>query len=104
MEHLTKPFVHLPINAVDFVVFDPDGRFDAELHDRYESFTEARDAALSSIEIMLDERDYDGDDHRSELEQMLKALEASSSYEDLRDRPAYQRIVKQLGPVVAFAA
>jgi len=104
MERLTKQFVHLPINAVDSVVFDPEGRFDAELHDRYDSFTGARDAALSSIEIMLDEGDYDGDDHRSELEQMLKALEASSSYEDLRDRPAYQRIVKQLGPVVAFAA
>ncbi len=76
MERLTKPCVQLPINAGDFVVFDPEGRFDGELHDRYESFTEARDAALSSIEIMLDEGDYDDDEHRSELEQTLKALEA----------------------------
>lgn len=104
MEQLTKPFVHLPIDAVDSVVFDPEGHFDAELYDRYGSFAEARDAALSSIEIMLDEGDYDGDDHRAELEQMLKVLEVSDAYENLRDHPTYQRIVKQLEPAVAFAA
>jgi hypothetical protein len=104
MERLTKPFVHLPVDAVDSVVFDPEGRFDAELYDRYASFIEARDAALSSIEIMLDEGDYDGDDHRSELELMLKLLEASSSYEDLRDHPAHQRVIERIEPQVAFAA
>jgi len=104
MEQLTKPFVHLPVDAVDSVVYDPEGRFDAESYDRYASFTEARDAALSSIEIMLDEGDYDGDDHRSELELMLKLLEAASSYEDLRDNPAQQRVIERIEPQVAFAA
>jgi hypothetical protein len=104
MERLTKPFVHLPVDAVDSVVFDPEGRFDAELYDRYASFIEARDAALSSVEIMLDEGDYDGDDHRAELEQMLGMLEASSTYEDLIGHPAYRKVSKQIEPLVASAA
>ena len=99
-----KPFVHLPIDAVDSVVFDPEGRFDAELHDRYTSYAEARDAALSSIEIMLDEGDYDGDDHRDELEQMRGFLESSSSFEELELHPEYQRILARLEPVRSFAA
>ena len=104
MQHSQKPFVHLPINAVDSVVFDPEGRFDAELYDRYSSFTEARDAAMSSIEIMLDEADYDGDDHRAELEQMLQLLDASSSYEDLFHHPDYQRVCQRIEPLIACAA
>ena len=104
MEHLTKPFVHLPINAVDFVVFDPEGRFDAELHDRYESFTEARDAALSSIEIMLDEGDYDGEDHRQELANMLVLLDTCSTFEELALCPEYQRILEKLDLVTSLAA
>jgi hypothetical protein len=96
MEHFRKPFVHLPIDAVDSVVFDPEGRFEAEQYDRYASFTEARDAALSSIEIMLDEADYDGDDHRRELEQMLSLLNSSASCEELTRDPEYRRIIERL--------
>jgi hypothetical protein len=104
MEHLQKPFVHLPIDAVDSVVFDPDGRFDPELYDRYASFVEARDAALSSIEVMLDEADYDGDDHQDELEQMRLLLDASSSFDDLIGHSAYQKFVERVEPLRACAA
>jgi hypothetical protein len=104
MEHFTKPFVHLPIDAVDSVIFDLEGRFEAEQYDRYATFTEARDAALSSIEIMLDEADYDGDDHREELERMLGLLDSSSSYDELERHPEYKRILERLDPVESFAA
>ena len=104
MEHFTKAFVHLPIDAVDSVVFDPEGRFEAEHYDRYASFSEARDAALSSIEIMLDEADYDGEDHRDELEQMLGLLNSSSSYDELDRQPEFQRVLERLDPVRSFAA
>ena len=62
-----KPFVHLPIDAVDTVVYDPEGKYDPECFDHYATFIEARDAALSSVELLLDEGDYDGEDHREEL-------------------------------------
>jgi hypothetical protein len=104
MEHFTKPFVHLPIDAVDSVVFDPEGQFEAEHFDRYASFIEARDAALSSIEIMLDEADYDGEDHLEELEQMLGLLNSSSSYDELKRQSGYQRVLDRLDPVRSFAA
>ena len=67
MNQSSKPYVHLPIDAVDTVVVDLEGRFETDQYDRYSSFAEACDAARSSIEIMLDEGDYDGDDHRDEL-------------------------------------
>ena len=104
MDHLRKPFVHLPVDAVDSVVFDPGGQFEGELYDRYASFTEARDAALSSIEIMLDEADYDGDDHRHELEQMLDFLSSSSSYEELIKHPEYRRVIQSVESTLAYAA
>jgi hypothetical protein len=104
MDHVSKLFVHLPINAVDSVVFDPDDRFPAEQYDRYASFIEARDAALSSIEIMLDEGDFDGDDHRQELERMLEVLGSSSSYDQLQLCPEHRRILERLEPVMLFAA
>ena len=104
MEHFTKSFVHLPIDAVDSVIFDPAGHFEAKQYDRYASFTEARDAALSSIEIMLDEADYDGEDHREELERMLGLLDSSSSYEELERHPEYQRVLERAAPVSLFAA
>ena len=104
MDHLQKPFVHLPIDAVDSVIFDPEERFEAEHHDRYASFDEARNAALSSIEIMLDEEDYDGEDHREELERMLDLLASASSYDELLRQPGYQYIIGQLDGVRAFAA
>jgi hypothetical protein len=104
MPLLTKPFVHVPIDAVDTVVFDPDGRFDPERFDRYESFTQACDAALSSIEIMLDEEDYDGLDHREELERMLGLLESASSIEDLESRADYRWLLDRLDSVPSVAA
>jgi hypothetical protein len=104
MDHFMKPFVHLPFNAVDTVVFDPEGQYDAEQYDRYTSFTEARDAALSSIEIMLDEEDYDGDDHRDELEQMLGVLESSLTFEELEGQTNYRLFLNRLDPARSAAA
>ncbi len=104
MERLSKPFVHLPIDAVDTVVFDPEGRFDGDQFDRYASFVEARDAALSSIEIMLDEGDYDGEDHHAELEQMLGHLESAEDLDDLASLPGYRRLLDRLAPKKTVAA
>jgi hypothetical protein len=104
MDILAKFFVHLPIDAVDTVVYDPEGHFDGELHDRYATFAEARDAALSSIEIMLDEEDYDGEDHRAELELMLGHLESATSIEELECQPSYRRLLDRLAPTRTVAA
>jgi hypothetical protein len=104
MDHLSKPFVHLTIDAVDTVVFDPDGRYDPELYDHYATFVEARDAALSSVELILDEGDYDGDDHREELERMLALLEPAETFEDLSSQPGYHWFVDRLGPARTTAA
>ena len=102
--HCSKPYVHLPIDAVDAVVFDLEDRFEADQYDRYTSFAEARDAARSSIEIMLDECDYDGEDHRQELANMLGLLETSSSFEEMALYPEYQRVLDKLDPVKSLAA
>lgn len=99
-----KPFVHMTIDAVDLVVHDPEGRYDPDHYDRYPTFEAARDAALSSVELMLDAGDYDGDDHRKELEQMLGILEPSETYDDLARQPAYRWYVDRLLPVGARAA
>ena len=104
MDSLSKPYVHLPIDAVNTVVFDPEGHFDGEQFDRYPTYTEARDAALSSIEIMLDEEDYDGEDHREELERMLGHLESSSSQEELERHAAHRRLVARFDPARSAAA
>ena len=55
MNAVAKPYLHLSINAVDAVVFDPEGRHDNDRSDRFDTFDEARDAALSCVELMLDE-------------------------------------------------
>ncbi len=104
MDRLSKPYVHLPIDAVNTVVFDAEGHFDSERYDRYATFTQARDAALSSIEIMLDEKDYDGEDHREELERMLGHLESSETFEELECHPAYRRLIARLDPARSAAA
>jgi hypothetical protein len=104
MDLFTKPYVHLSINAVDTVVFDPEGRLDSERYDHYGSFTEARDAALSSIEVMLDEEDYDGEDHREELERMLGVLESSASYEELERQPHHRWLLERRDSVQPAAA
>jgi hypothetical protein len=104
MPTIAKPFVQLAIEQVDTVIYDPEGRFDPELHDRYETFEAARDAALTSIEVMLDERDYDGDDHREELERMHDLLEPSGSIADLHRKAGYQWFLKQLAQGQTVAA
>lgn len=104
MDSLSKPYVHLTIDAVDVVAFDAEGHLDGDRYDRYATFAEARDAALSSIEIMLDEEDYDGDDHREELEQMLGYLEASESFDDLESQASYRRFLARLAPARTAAA
>ena len=93
MNLFTKPYVHLSIDAVDTVVFDPEGLLDSDRYDHYGTYTEARDAALSSIEVMLDEEDYDGEDHREELERMLGVLESSETYEVLASQPDHRWIL-----------
>jgi hypothetical protein len=102
--HCSKPYVHLPIDAVDTVVLDQEDRFGPDEYDRYASFAEARDAARSSIEIMLDECDYDGEDHRQELVSMLGLLEKCSSFEEMKLYPEYQRFLDKLEPVKSLAA
>jgi hypothetical protein len=104
MDSISKPYVHLPIDAVDTVVYDPEGHFDGEQYDRYASFNEARDAALSSIEIMLDEEDYDGEDHREELERMLGHLESSACQEELERHSAHRRLLARLDAACSAAA
>lgn len=104
MDSLSKPYVHLTIDAVDTVVLDAEGHLDGEQYDRYTTFVEARDAALSSIEIMLDEEDYDGEDHREELEQMLGQLESAASFEDLQSHASYRRMVDRHAPARTAAA
>jgi len=104
MNAVAKPYLHLSINAVDTVVFDPEGCHDNDRSDRFDTFAEARDAALSCVELMLDEQDYDGDDHRQELEQMLGILENASSYTDLERCPRYLAFLSCLKPVQRGAA
>jgi hypothetical protein len=91
-----KPFVQLAIEEVDTVIWDHDGRYDPELFDRYETFESASDAALTSIEVMLDEADYDGEDHREELERMHGLLDSSNSILDLERQAGYQWFLSRL--------
>ena len=104
MEPVARPFVHLTIDAVDAVVLDRDGRYNVEKYDHYATFIEARDAALSSIELMLDEGDYDGDDHRAELERMLRLLEPAGTLDDLTGDPGYRWFLDRLEPARTVAA
>jgi hypothetical protein len=104
MPTTNKPFVQLAIEQVDTVIYDPEGRFDPDLHDRYESFNAARDAALTSIEVMLDEADYDGEDHREELEKMHQLLEPSESIADLQLQAGYQWFLNRLAAGHTVAA
>lgn len=104
MNAVAKPFLHLAINAVDTVVFDPEGCHDNDRSDRFDTFTEARDAALSCVELMLDEGDYDDEEHRLELEQMLGILENASSYADLEGSPRYLTFLSRLEPPQRGAA
>ena len=104
MNATAKPYLHLSINAVDTVVFDPEGCHDNDRSDRFDTFDEARDAALSCVELMLDEKDYDDDEHRQELELMLGILENASSYTDLEGCPRYLAFLSRLEPAQRGAA
>ena len=104
MKPTSKPYVHLSINAVDAVAFDPEGHYDADRNDRYATFEQARDAAQSSIELMLDEGDYDGEDHKEELELMLNLLESAASFEDLDSQSEYRCLLDRLVSAVPAAA
>jgi hypothetical protein len=104
MNPASKCYVHLSINAVDTVVYDPEGRFDSDRSDRFTTFAEARDAALSCIEVMLHEKDYDDDEHRDELELMLSVIETASSYEELEACPEYRWFLKRLVPAEVAVA
>src|SRR4051794_19184363 len=104
MDPAEKPFVHIAINAVDTVVLDPEGLYDSDRSDRFATYAEARDAALSCIEVMLHEADYDDDEHRDELELMLGMLETAESFEEIQESPAYQRFLRQLEPAGVAAA
>jgi hypothetical protein len=103
MIHPIRPFVQMAIDAVDVVLVDLEGRYDPDQFDRYETFDSARDAALTSVEVMLDEGDYDDEDHRRDLEQMREMLEAARSYADLDGQPDYHRFLRNLNPARSAA-
>jgi hypothetical protein len=99
MDLKDKPYAHVSVDAVDIVVHDPEGHYDPERYDHYPSFEQARDAALSCVELLLDEGDYDGPDHRDELERMRELLEGAASYDELVAQPAYGWFADRLRPV-----
>jgi hypothetical protein len=103
MNPTNRPYVQLAIDAVDVVLSDPEGQYDADLYDRYETFDSARDAALTSVEVILDEGDYDDEEHRRDLETMRAMLEAAQSYEDLTRQPTYRRFLRRLKPIRSAA-
>ena len=108
MDTTPKHYVHVTFDAVDVVVYDADARYDAEVHDHYATFTEARDAALSCVELLLDEGDYDGEDHRDELERMRGLLEAAATFDDLAGQSEYRWFLDRIEPdhisITEFAA
>ena len=104
MNPIAKHYIHITIDAVDTVAFDPEGRYDADRYDRYPTFDEARDAALTSIELMLDEKDYDDEVHRQELETMLPLLESSRSFDDLKGHAEYRQLLERLELAPSLAA
>jgi len=103
MDLLNRPFVHIAIDSVDTVAHDPTGCFDPERYDHYATFLEARDAALSCVELLLHEGDYDGEDHREELERMESLLENASTFEELEGQAGYQWFLGRLVEVRSAA-
>ena len=104
MEQSAKPYVLIAIDSVHAVVLDPEGRYDADRHDRYLTFTEARDAALCCNEAMIDESDYDDEAHREELERMLALLEPAETFDHLLARAEYVRFLGRQAPAQSAAA
>ena len=99
-----RPYVQIAIDEVDAVIHDPAGYYDSDHYDRYGTFESARDAALTSIEVILDEADYDGEDHRNELEQMRELLERSTSFDELEAEPGYEWFLRKLDHARTVAA
>ncbi len=83
MDRAPKPYVQVVIDSVDTVIHDAEGVYDADRYDRYATFEQARDAAMSCIEDVLEEGDYDGEGHKAGLESMLGLLEEGATIEDL---------------------
>jgi hypothetical protein len=104
MDRVCKPYVQVVIDDLDAVVHDPEGHFNADQYDRHATFEQARDAALCCIEDVLDEGDYEGEDHKDRLESMLRLLEAARSFEDLNSQPDYRRLLERLVPTWPAAA
>ncbi len=96
MPHTIRPFVHLAVDAVDLVVADPEERYDADHFDRYQTFESARDAALTSVEVMLDEKDFDDESHRLDLELVREMLETAQEYGDLLGKADYHRFLSAI--------
>lgn len=104
MEHDPKPYVQVVIDGVEAIVHDPEGRYDIDQFDRYATFEQARDAALTCIEYALDEADYEDEAHRAGLEAMLGLLERADSFEALDGHPEYRRLIERLTPAWTVAA
>jgi hypothetical protein len=103
MDSLNRPFVHIAVDSVDTVAYDSAGRFDPEQYDHYATYVEARDAALSCVELLLHEGDYDGEDHREELERMESLLQDASTFEELEGQPGYQWFLGRLDAIRSAA-
>lgn len=99
-----KPFVQTSIDEVNTVLYDPDGHLDAEHFDRFASFETARDEALCCLEAMIDEADYDDEDHRREIVWMQGLLQSADSVDDLERDADYRRFVARLAPIPVAAA
>lgn len=100
-----KPYVQTAIDEVNTVIHDPEGRFDADLFDRFDSFEVARDEALCCLEALIDERDYDDEAHRLEVVWMQGLLEAAHEIADLERDAQYRRFVDRLAvPTPEMAA
>jgi hypothetical protein len=104
VERAPKPYVQVVIDDLDIVVHDPEGHYDADHYDRYATFEQARDAALCCNEDVLDEGDYEGEDHKDRLEAMLRLLEAARSFQDLDSQPDYRRLLERIVPAWPAAA
>jgi hypothetical protein len=53
---------------------------------------------------MLDAADYDGEDHREELERMVRLLEAGSSFAELERQPGYRWFLDRIEAASRVAA
>lgn len=99
-----KPYVQTAIDQVNTVIYDPDNHFDADQYDRFASFETARDEAIYCLESLIDERDYDDDDHRREVVWMQQLLQSAETIADLERDAEYRRFVGRLATHTERAA